>query len=225
MPTPTTHTYYRDNISSELVQAQARVFEHFDIPLTQWLDNDLSHAQWLEKMLTHPQGDGPVVIADIDAFPLSRAAYDQLVTSAGDGTLIGLSQVANHKDPNRIYAGPMFMALPDKLYANLGAPGLERNNTRDVAQALTDLSREQGTPVDLIPPRMAVQPKWALSDQGMFGVGTFYGEMEFFHLFQSRKKSSVNLFCAVAQGTISGRHDFQKYLDLMAPRKKFLGVF
>jgi len=225
MITPTVHTYYRDNIPPPLVAAQARVFAHFDIPLKQWLDNDLSHAQWLERMLSDPQDDGPVVIADIDAFPLSRAGFDRMVAVATSGALIGLSQVANHKDPTRIYAGPMFMALPPTLYAGLGAPGLERNDAQDVAQALTDLSKEQGKAVELIPPRMAVQPKWALSDQGLFGVGTFYGEMEFFHLFQSRKRNSVDLFCAVAAGTIAGHHDFQTYLDTMAPRKKLFGVF
>lgn len=225
MTTPMVHTYYRDNIPARLVQAQARVFDHFGVPLTQWLDNKLSHAQWLEKILGNPQGDGPVVVADIDAFPLSRLGFDHLVARATEGALVGLSQVANHKDPSRVYAGPMFMALPQTLYTDLGKPGLERTGSDDVAQVLTDLAREKGIPVTLIPPRMAVQPKWALSDQGVFGIGTFYGEMEFFHLFQSRKKSSVDLFCAVAEGTIAGRHAFQRYLDLMATRKRFLGIF
>ena len=224
MTTPTVHTYYRDNIPAQLVKAQARVFEHFGIPLKQWLDNTLSHAEWLEQMLSNPTDD-ITVIADIDAFPLTRAGFDALVESAANGALAGLSQVANHKDPTRIYAGPMFMALPAGLYQDLGAPGLERTDTVDVAQILTDLSQARGKPVTLVPPRMAVQPKWALSDQGMFGVGTFYGEMAFFHLFQSRKRNSVELFCAVAEGTIAGRHDFQTYLDVMAPRKKRFGLF
>lgn len=224
MVTPTVQTYYRDNIPSELVTAQARVFEHFGIPLTQCLDNTLSHSGWMERTLAEPQIDDVVVIADIDAFPLSRDAFDNMVAAARQGTLVGLSQVANHKDPDRIYAGPMFMAMPADLFNSFGSPPLSRSDTRDVAQILTDMARERGTPVRLIPPRFAIEPKWPLADQGVFGVGTFYGEMDFFHLFQSRKRNSVALFCAVAEGTIAGRHDFRKYLETMTPHKKLFGL-
>ncbi|MEW9919896.1 hypothetical protein AB2B41_09790 [Marimonas sp. MJW-29] len=222
---PTVQSFYRNNIPARLVDAQARVFDHFGIALNQCLDNSLSHATWLERTLAKASDEDVVVIADIDAFPLSREAFDRMVGQARKGALVGLSQVANHKDPNRIYAGPMFMALPGNLYEDFGEPRLDRTDTRDVAQVLTDLANERDIPVALIPPRFAIQPKWALADQGVFGVGTFYGEMEFFHLFQSRKQSSVDLFCAVAEGTIAGRHDFQRYLEVMAPRKKRFGLF
>jgi len=225
MSIPVVQSYYRDNIPPELVAAQARVFKHFDIPLNQCLDNAQTHAGWMAQVLAGPPEHDVVVIADIDAFPLSRDAFDRMVSSAKDGALVGLSQVANHKDPNRVYAGPMFMALPSTMYADFGEPGLERTDDQDVAQVLTDIAQERDVPVSLIPPRFAIQPKWPLADQGVFGVGTFYGEMEFFHLFQSRKRSSVELFCAVAGGTIAGRHDYQKYLDTMTPRKKVFGLF
>lgn len=225
MSTPVVQSYYRDNIPTELVNAQAKVFAHLGIPLNQCLDNSLSHAGWMAQVLASPPEGDVVVIADIDAFPLSRDAFDRMVAQAREGALVGLSQVANHKDPNRIYAGPMFMALPSSLYTDFGQPGLERTDHQDVAQVLTDMAQARGVPVSLIPPRFAIQPKWPLADQGVFGVGTFYGEMEFFHLFQSRKRSSVELFCAVADGTIAGRHDYQKYLDTVTPRKKVFGLF
>ncbi|MGC1505942.1 MAG: hypothetical protein WA782_17610 [Sulfitobacter sp.] len=225
MSTPVVQTYYRKNIPAELVAAQARVFAHFGIPLNQCLDDSLSHAGWMARTLSQPQTSDVVVIADIDAFPLSRGAFDHMVAEARKGALVGLSQVANHKDPDRIYAGPMFMALPASMYGDFGTPALERTQTCDVAQVLTDTAQERGIPTLLIPPKFAIAPKWPLSDQGVFGVGTFYGEMAFFHLFQSRKRNAVALFGAVADATIAGRHDFQKYLDTMAPRKKVFGLF
>lgn len=225
MNPPVAHSFYRSNIPKELLRAQRNVFAHFNIPLKQWHCDSMSHAAWMEWLLAQPGDSQPMVICDIDAFPLDRGAYDRLVARASDGVLIGLAQVANHKDPSRIYAGPMFIAMPPTLYSRLGAPSLEKSAKADVAQVLTDRSEAEKLPVERIPPSFAICPKWALSDQGVFGIGTFYGDMEFFHLFQSRKRSFVELFCAVAEGTIAGQHDYQKYLDTIVPRKRFLRIF
>lgn len=217
------HSYYRDNIPPVIVDMQARVFDHFDIPLTQHLDNSTSHAAWLDAMLSQ-SGDETVVFADIDAFPLSRGSYDRLVELADAGALTGLAQVAEHKDPTRIYAGPMFMAVGASMWRELGRPSMARNSTCDVAQSLTEAAAAAGRDVVLIYPKFAIQPKWALADRGVFGIGTFYGELEFFHLFQSRMLSSVTLFEAVARDTIAGKLDFAAYLSIMSeerPRQRF----
>ena len=148
---------------------------------------------------------------------------------AENGTLVGLAQVANHKDPELIYAGPMFMGISREIYRKLGSPEMAHNKTEDVAQALTNLAIQNDIPVELIFPSFAIQPKWPLSQHGVFGVGTFYGDQDFFHLFESRRKSGVDLFVAVANGVVSGRHDFGQYLAIMdeVPKKKrkFLGLF
>lgn len=220
---PKVFTFYQRNIPAAVLQGQRAVFDHFGIELVQVQDDSISHGDWVTGIFA-PKGDDIVVVADIDAFPLNRAAFDRMVAGANEGALVGLAQVANHKDPRRIYAGPMFMAVRRSLYHDLGAPPMTRSATCDVAQALTDRVVAAGLPLTLISPRFAIQPKWALADQGVFGIGTFYGEMEFFHLFQSRKRNSVALFEAVAEGTIAGRHDFARYLEIMAPRKRF-GLF
>lgn len=219
MTLPAVHSFYRDNISAELVAAQARVFDHFGIPLHQWRDNKQSHAGWMANLLGSDHGSDVAIIADIDAFPLSRAGYDELVNDVRGGALVGAAQVANHKDPNRIYAGPCFLGLPAHLYKDFGSPDLERNETVDVAQVLTDLANAKSVPTKIIPPTLCIQPRWALADLGVFGIGTFYGDHAFFHLFESRKDASIELFCAVAEGTISGKHNYQQYLDIMAAAK------
>lgn len=220
---PKVFTFYQSNIPAAVLKGQKAVFDHLGIELVQMQDDRTGHGEWIESILA-PKGDDIVVIADIDAFPLNRAAFDRAVEQAAAGALVGLAQVANHKDPGRIYAGPMFMAVRRSLYHDLGAPPMTRSATGDVAQALTDRAIAAGRPLSLIAPRFAIQPKWALADQGVFGIGTFYGEMEFFHLFQSRKRNSVALFEAVAQGTIAGRHDFARYIGIMTPKKRF-GLF
>lgn len=113
---PTVHSFYNDKISSQLVEAQAKVFAHFNIPLKQWHINGITHCKWIEDIY-NDHSDGEIaVIADIDAFPLSRSAYEDLVATARSGSIVGLAQVANHKQPDHVYAGPMFLALKRQTF-------------------------------------------------------------------------------------------------------------
>lgn len=217
MTLPTVHSFYRSNIPDVILSGQRAVFDHLGIELRQHHDDKVSHGQWMQRLF-ETVDDEIIVVADIDAFPLSRTAFQKICEVARNGGLAGLAQVANHKDPDRIYAGPMFLAVSRATYTQLGAPGLERTPESDVAQLLTDAAAARGVPVHLIYPSGSVQPKWALSDKGMFGIGTFYGEMEFFHLFQSRKRSSVTLFEAVSRDVIAGQFRFADYLRIMSKR-------
>lgn len=212
---PPVRTYYRDNISPELVEAQARVFEHLGIELIQCLEPDLSHSQWLDKTFTADRDMN--IVCDIDAFPLSRRAFVEFVDRIKTGSVIGLEQVANHIGEGKAYAGPMFLGCTRQTYLAAGSPSLASNPTMDVGQPLTYAAEESGIPVEMIPPQFAMQPRWPLGDRGIFGVGTFYGQLDFFHLFESRVASSIELFSAVADGVQKGRHDFGKYLAIFIP--------
>jgi hypothetical protein len=229
MTLPTVHTFYKSNIDPELVSWQARVFETLGIPLKQWLDDSASHHEWLNRIFRDDSLGEQVIVADIDAFPLSRAGFDRFLDLCAQHDVVGLAQVANHKDPSKIYAAPMFLGTTRAHYKALGSPSMRRTDDGDVAQILTDQTLAAGKSVEMIYPRFSIDPKWPLWDRGVYGIGTFYGEMEFFHLFQARKKQAFDLFCAVAEGVVNGRHDFARYLEIMekapAPKKKFLGLF
>jgi len=226
---PTTYSFYQSNVDPALVEAQASVFAHLGIPLVQDLDDKTDHAGWLTRILRDDSLGDLAVIADIDAFPLNRAGYQRLVALARGGAVAGLAQVANHKNPDHIYAAPMFMAARRDVYKALGSPDMQRTVRSDVAQILTLLAEEAGTPVALIYPKFCVSPRWSLAQHGLYGIGTFYGDNEFFHLFEARRQQSRDLFLAVAEGVVTGRHDFDRYmaiLDLVPPkRRKFLGLF
>jgi hypothetical protein len=231
MSTPTVHTFYQSNIPTRMVEAQARVFTHLDIPLKQWKDDKTTHCEWINTVM-RDESLGPLtIIADIDAFPLSRAGFDRLVAQASGGAVAGLAQVANHKDPSRIYAAPMFLAVQRSVDNTLGAPSMCRTKTGDVAQILTDRAQEAGVEVALTYPAFSELPRWPLADYGMYGIGSFYGENAFFHLFEARRTQTQDLFCAVAEGVIAGRHNWQRYLEIMeqapppAKKKKFFGLF
>ena len=208
------YSYCQSNISVTLRQTQKRVFDHLGINLVQQVDDKRSHGEWMQWLIEKHRDDDVVVIADIDAFPLNAESYHNLVRSAKSGAVSGLAQVANHKDPSRLYAGPMFIALRAELYRRLGSPSLKRWANGDVGQKITDLAHEHEVPVHLIEPKFALAPKWDFAGRGVFGIGTFYGNLDFFHLFESRSPENEQIFSAVAEGTISGKHDFAEYLRL-----------
>lgn len=101
MSTPTVHTFYKSNTPTRMVEAQAQVFAHLGIPLKQWKDDSATHCEWINTIMRDDSLGPLAIIADIDAFPLSRAGFDKLVAQAEAGAVAGLAQVANHKDPSR----------------------------------------------------------------------------------------------------------------------------
>ncbi len=226
---PTTYTFYQSNIDRALVEAQAAVFAHLEIPLVQQLDDKLNHGRWMTGIMRDNSLGDLAVVADIDAFPLNREAYRKLTETAAQGSVTGLAQVAAHKNPDHVFAAPAFFAARRDVYQQLGAPEMDRTDHSDVAQILTLCAEKAGVPVLLIWPKFAIAPRWALAQSGVFGIGTFYGANDFFHLYESRRQQSRDLFLAVAEGVIRGRHDFDRYIsivDIVPPkRKKFLGLF
>lgn len=218
---PPVRTYYRSNISTDIITAQARVFAHLGIELIQSLDDDRTHAQWLDK--TFGETEDLIIVCDVDAFPLNRPAFVAFIDRVRAGSVVGLEQVCNHLGRGDSYAGPMFLGCTPQAYAAIGWPSLAATGDVDVGQSLTHAAQENGLPVEMIAPQFAIQPKWPLGNRGVFGIGTFYGELDFFHLFESRRATSLTLFGEVADGVIRGEHDFGQYLATMAlpaPKKK-----
>lgn len=214
--TPTVHSFYRYNIEPAMLDAQKRVFEHFGVPLNQCRDDKAKHAGWIDALLADDAQGDIMVIADIDAFPLSHGAYAQLVAAAERGAIAGLAQTTNDKRPDKIFAAPMFLAMRRSVWRDFGAPSMFPYETGDVAQIMTDTAEARGVEVALTYPSFALRPIWALANRGVYGTATFYGDMEFFHLYQARHINTVDLFCAIADGAIAGRHDWGAYLEMLA---------
>lgn len=215
---PEVYSFYRSNIHPDILSYQRKVFEHLDIELIQCLDDTISHSDWLNKIFN--ENRNLTVVCDIDAFPLSRESYISFVEKIDSGSVVGLEQVANHLDPDITYAGPMFLGCLGSTYEHLGRPNLANCEQMDVGQNLTKTAVEYGVKIDLIPPKFAINPKWALRDRGVFGIGTFYGNLDFFHLFEARHQSSIDLFKAVSDGVTTGKHDFAKYIEKCTPKRR-----
>lgn len=212
---PVVYSMHWDNISNLILQGQMDVFRHLGIELIQERADQIPHGDWMEDVLSRHQSDDIVVFCDIDAFPLHRNAYLDAVRSAQNGNVFGLAQFSNHKKTREIYAGPMFMAFRKSSWESFGQPGLKSSKQFDAAESLSAKARETGVPVVMSPPTASLIPKWALADKGLFGIGTFYGNCDFFHLFESRKPQYEEIFMAVVADVVGDRKlDFDRYLSL-----------
>jgi len=212
--TPMVRSMYWSNIDLDVINGQRRVFEYLGIPLNQQNADGIQHGDWMDSVVDEASNDDVIVFCDVDAFPVNYQAYQNAINYAQQGGIFGLAQFSNHKPTEHIYAGPMFMAFSKKNWFELGKPSLKRTKNYDSGEALTAAALSQQKPIHLVRPSSCLEPKWALKDQGVFGIGTFYGECDFFHLFESRKPQHGVVFSQVVNDIVAGRSlQFSLYLS------------
>ena len=229
-PMPPVHSLHWTNISPTILQGQAAVFSKLGLDLRQEQHDRKAHGTWMNEVIERHQPDDVIVFCDIDAFPLSAQAYREAVQSAEGGAVFGLTQFSNHKKNTEVYAGPMFMAFTKATWQALGSPSLKSSERFDAAEVLSARAREQQVALDLKPPSSCIISKWALGHEGVFGIGTFYGRNEFFHLFESRFPAYERLFSMVVGDVLAELPlNFRGYLETAqhaeaenagAPRRK-----
>lgn len=189
---------YWSNIAPGIIQAQADVFRHFGYAIDQQEATGTAHDAWLYAYMSSLGEDDIAVFVDIDCIPTQRDAVEKAVAAAAAGRLYGCAQSANHTtDPDFVYAGPMFMALGKDTWTRIGKPSFGIDASNDVAARVTRQALAAGVQVELIWPRMVCLPRWRLSTEGVFGIGTFY-DTGVFHLFESRASAFGKLFSDVA---------------------------
>lgn len=214
--TPTVHSLHWDNIPKSILSSQKAVFEKLGIPLIQHQIDQKDHGEWMTEVTRRALDDDVIIFCDIDAFPLNRSAYEEAVISALSGAIFGLAQFSAHVVNKDLYAGPMFLAFQRKSWVALGSPDLRGSVQSDAAAILSIRARENGVPVELIRPMCCIKSKWPLGSEGVFGIGTFYGALDFFHLFESRYGSSIKLMELVSLDVVNGVSlNFQSYLKVV----------
>ena len=218
MTDPVVLSPYQSNVDPVLLGKQREVFAHLKIPLEQVNTDGIEHGAWMEEAARNPKSD-VIMFCDIDAFPVHRSAYEKVVAQARAGHLVGAAHVANHFDPEHIYAGPMFLAVTPQVYQALGRTGFARKDGNDAAQYLTRSAEAAGIPIDLLYPSTVVDPRWPMAGRGVYGIGTFYAENGIFHLFEARYAENIDLFSRVADDVMKGQLDFASYLEMRRPPK------
>lgn len=220
MSQPVAHALHWDNISALVLDKQRAVFAALDLPLRQDHAHKMRHGVWMNQRIAESASDDIVVFCDVDAFPIRRRAWDEAMAVASQNAIFGLAQFSNHRPTPEVYAGPMFMAFRKSVWEQLGRPDMRSCSGYDAGEALSLEARRQGVALHLLKPTACVIPKYALGHEGIFGIGTFYGENDFFHLFESRDAAHEKILAAVADDVAAHRAlDFSNYLALGCEQK------
>lgn len=191
------------NVNPAIIKKQKDVFRKLDIPLSQEIINKIDHGHWMDMHIHEAKDDDILIFCDIDAFPLTKKLYEKSISIANKGYVFGMAQHSNLDKNAKNYAGPMYIAFKKNTWAELGEPTMKPTAMTDAAEQLS-INAGSLNKLSLLQPNFSLYPKWSLNNETTFGVGTFYGNNEFFHLFQSRKKENIDLLVYVANQVISG---------------------
>lgn len=191
MKTYQAFSYAHENVSKEIIQLQKLVFEKYNLPLVQIVDN-IPHGDFLNEQIKNSDTDY-IIFFDIDCIPLTSKLYDIILNEIKHkNSIIGIEQVCNSNSLNHTYAGPACLGLSRELYKELGMPNLRENYRSDVGEELTWACENKGYEVKYFNVHSTEVPKWKLSDNRMFGIGTVYtfkNEEVLYHQFEIRISS------------------------------------
>ena len=191
-PTLKAYSYANYNISEDIVNYQKRVFNKLQLPIEQIISNT-THGEFLSEIAK--KGDSKyIILFDVDCIPLTSNIYDIILTELEtEQCIIGIEQMCGCNPHNHLYAGPACLAFSTELYESLGYPSLAQNGNRsDVGEELTWLCEENNINVKFFKVTSSEIPKWKLTDNREFGIGTTYNHNNIdvlYHQFEIRKGS------------------------------------
>lgn len=179
-------TVHSSDTAKEVLEAQKKVFDHFDIPLDQaYFEYWHGHGGSVDRYIETKDWEW-LALFDSDCIPLNRTILAEAVDFAKRGGIFAAAQKASHFPNSIIYASPAFFVIARGTYEKLGNPSFAETKTQDTAAAITYKAREQGIKVHLLYPTHVEKPMWNLDGHIMFGKGTTYGN-EIYHSFLARK--------------------------------------
>lgn len=190
------YSYYKSNISQEIVSLQSCVFKKFEFEITQIKNDNWEHFQFLNSILNDPLTPEFILFFDIDCIPLTKESISLVLQQIQDqNTIAGGAQTANHLlDGKNLYIGPFFMAISKTVYKKLGSPCMSSTSIWDIGALLTIIAKFRGdVSIKYWMPSSVDFPKWDLYPERNFGYGTTY-ENHIYHAFESRWGDSDNIF-------------------------------
>ena len=190
-------SFYMNNISPEVIQAQRSVVELF---LPEGCDfkqilTEKSHGEAIDEFVASSSAD-VIVLLDIDAIPLRPDALTLLIDQANRGELAGAVQRSNHiKNNEHLFVAPCAMAFKRSLWEQVGRPSFKPTDRGDVAEEFTYLCEEKGIPVSKLDISYSEGDLWDLVDGRKYGHNTEYSGL-FFHAFEIRVPRNQASFVA-----------------------------
>ena len=188
-------TFYSSDLNKDIVDNQKKVFNHFGLDINQVCCNPwVSHAKHVDDFIKNLGDDWDhIIVFDIDCIPLNEKIIPETIaTILNENTICSVAQKASHIPNSIIYASPAFIGFSKETFNFLGRPSFRETYRSDCGGELTHLAIEKNTDVKLLFPTSVETPKWPLTEDIMFGLGTNY-DNSIFHSFESRM-NNYNIF-------------------------------
>jgi len=180
------YSYAYKNLSSDVLVYQKKVFDKFNLPLTQ-IQGNFNHGDFLKNILT-TSSKKYVIFFDADAIPLKNNLYEIILNELRlEKCIFGIEQTGMPR--YHIYAGPACLGLPVSLYSEFNFPCLNQTFRSDVAEELTWNCEENAIKVKFLKVSHVEVPKWRLGYDREFGIGTTFSynsEDVLYHQFEIR---------------------------------------
>jgi hypothetical protein len=199
---------YSPDSNPEFINAAKTVHQHYSLPITYWVVK-ARHPIWMDHVMNNTDAD-IVGFLDIDCIPLSVDAVPTLIEFVRNNkSIAGCAQATNHIPPmSHIFIGPCCFFIWKPLWEALGKPSFLETPRSDVCQEICYLAEQNGVRMlALYPTFFEREPQegvWRLHNYGLYGIGTTF-QNKFYHLYQSRFESNIDLFIQRCRDVITGR--------------------
>lgn len=203
------NTLYWEGSPTELIDSHKKVTKHFQLPVN-YYTHTIQHGLWMDHICSNSNSD-VIGFFDGDCVPLSRDAVLSAVNFVKENnTLLGIAQVSNHIPPKtHIYAAPAFFFITKDCWKRINTSFVETARS-DVGEELTYKAESLGIRYKCLYPtyfeREPVEGVWRLSNYGLYGVGTVFGNV-CYHLYQGRMSNNLELFVNRCREIVEGTFD------------------
>jgi hypothetical protein len=127
---------------------------------------------------------------------------------AKNKSIAGTVQATNHIPlMTHTFIAPSCIFIYKPLWEALGQPTFLPTNRSDCAEEVSYVAEQNGVRMKAIYPshfeREPEEGVWRLNNYGLYGVGTVF-DNKFYHLFQSRFQSNVDMFIKRCNEVVEG---------------------
>lgn len=202
------NSLYWPGSDPRIVEGHKSVTKHFGLSVN-YHEERINHGYWMENVLKESDAD-VVGFFDIDCVPIKKEAVLNLLKyAAKNKSIAGCAQASNHIAPmTHIYVAACAIFIYKPLYVALGYPTLSETTNSDTAENLSYAAEANGVRMKaLYPTKFENEPEegvWRLNNYGFFGIGTVFGDDQFYHLYQSRFDQNIELFAKRCEQIVSG---------------------
>ena len=201
------NTLYFPNSNPDFIKAAKSVHDHFGLNVN-YHEYSIRHGLWMDHVMNHSNAD-VVGFLDIDCIPLTKnAVTDMIKFAAKNKSIAGCAQATNHIPPmSHIFVAPCCFFIWRPLWEAIGRPSFTETNRSDVCQEVCYIAEANGVRMKALYPsffeREPEEGVWRLHNYGLYGVGTTF-QNQFYHLYQSRFQSNVDLFIQRCKEVVDG---------------------